>query len=311
MLEYIFGRPVMMQLGPFQFGISTAAYQELTRSTEWRWASQDRYLSTPVNQYTGKGADTMTLPGVIYPEYRGGFGQVDAMRDAAEKHEPLTLIAGDGSALGQWIITRVEEKQSTFASEGKPRRIEFTLNLRHCEESRQKASALDAVASAASGSVSIPSQATGAVAQVKGLASSVSSAVKSVTGTLQSAASTAQTALAPYVAIAKDVQGGITRAVEVAADMKAEANRALAVMGVRPLEATALSSARAMVNRAGTCLTRVNSASTLLRGAADRLGQDAPAQAVAAVQKAEAAVQKVGAICRETYAKATKITEAS
>ena len=38
-LEYTVGTPVMMQLGSFQFGVTTAAFQTLQRTNEWRWPS--------------------------------------------------------------------------------------------------------------------------------------------------------------------------------------------------------------------------------------------------------------------------------
>ena len=47
MIGLSLGPSVMMQLGAFQFSISTAAYQELTRRSEYRWASQDRFGKQP------------------------------------------------------------------------------------------------------------------------------------------------------------------------------------------------------------------------------------------------------------------------
>jgi len=129
-LRNVSGGNVMMALGNFQFGLNSAAYQELTRSTEQRWASQDRFGQLAALQHTGPGAETITLPGVIYPEFRGGLGQLDRMRELAGRAVPLTLITGTGRILGRYVIERVEERQSVFAAAGLPRKVEFTLNLR-------------------------------------------------------------------------------------------------------------------------------------------------------------------------------------
>lgn len=129
-LRNISGGTVMMGLGNFQFGLSTAAYQELSRSTEYRWASQDRFGQHAALQNTGPGAETITLPGVIYPEFRGGLGQLDRMRELAGRGLPLTLITGTGRILGLFVIERVEERQSVFAAAGLARKVEFTLTLR-------------------------------------------------------------------------------------------------------------------------------------------------------------------------------------
>lgn len=124
------GGDVMLSLGGFRFGLNTAAYQELSRSVEQRWSGQDRFGQLAALQYTGPGADTITLPGVIYPEFRGGLQQVERMRDLAGRGEPLSLITGTGRVLGRFVIERVEERQAIFAARGMARRIEFTLSLR-------------------------------------------------------------------------------------------------------------------------------------------------------------------------------------
>ena len=119
-----------MQLGSFQFGLATAAYQEFTRSTAYTWAAQSRFGKDDALQSTGPGSDEITLPGVIYPEFRGGAGQLDDMRALAAKAEPLTLIDGRGNMLGEWVIESVEEHGSIFAQSGVARKQEFSLKMR-------------------------------------------------------------------------------------------------------------------------------------------------------------------------------------
>lgn len=121
---------VMMMLGPYQFGLDTAAFQEINRNTEWRWPAQDVFESRPVLQFTGWGEDTLSLPGVVFPEYWGGTTQLDDLRALGDTGEPLILIDGRGNVLGQWVITGVSERGSVFAQAGVARRQEFTVNLK-------------------------------------------------------------------------------------------------------------------------------------------------------------------------------------
>ena len=121
---------VMMQLGPYQFKINTAAYQELRRSCEYRWASQDRFGKRPALQFTGPGGDTVTLSGVILTEYRGGVGQIERMRAVARTGLPQMLIDGYGRLYGTFVIESIEETQSVFAAFGRPRKQDFTITLR-------------------------------------------------------------------------------------------------------------------------------------------------------------------------------------
>ena len=121
---------VMLQLGDFQFSVSTAAYQTLKRSTEYRWAAQTRIGTHDALQTTGYGPDSITLPGVIYPEHRGGIGQLNTLRAIADRREPLLLASGLGDILGDWVIERIDEDQSTFANRGVPKKQKFTIKIR-------------------------------------------------------------------------------------------------------------------------------------------------------------------------------------
>ncbi len=120
----------MMQLGSFQFGINTAAYQSLKRSTDYSWQSQDRAGQGAALQFTGPGADTITLDGVVYPQYRAGIGQIDRLRALASLGEPQQMVDGRGNLLGEWVIENVSEDQSAFMKGGIPRKQDFGMKLR-------------------------------------------------------------------------------------------------------------------------------------------------------------------------------------
>ena len=119
-----------MVLGTFTFGINTAAYDALRRSTEYRWPGQPLFGKDDALQHTGMGPDVITLSGVIMTTYRGGTGQLEILRGIAAKGQPQILVTGLGQVLGKWVVERVEETQSLFASAGMPRMQQFTVQLR-------------------------------------------------------------------------------------------------------------------------------------------------------------------------------------
>lgn len=121
---------VMMQLGSFQFSVATAAYQELSRSVEYRWSGLDRIGDRQALQFTGYGSETIELRGVIYPFYRGGLGQLDAMREQAEAGSPLSMVSGRGAIMGLWVVVAIREGQRVFERAGVPKRQEFDMSLR-------------------------------------------------------------------------------------------------------------------------------------------------------------------------------------
>ncbi len=125
----------MMRLGDYTFSLNTAAYQQLRRQTEYRWPAQQRIGRLPARQFTGPGQEILSLSGTIYPQFRGGTGQVDAMRQKAGQGQPMTLVDGAGRVRGKWVITRVEETQRVLFADGAPRRIDFRLELaRYAED---------------------------------------------------------------------------------------------------------------------------------------------------------------------------------
>lgn len=125
----------MMKLGDYTFSIDTAAYQKTKRDSKYNWAEQARIGTTPALQFSGTGADTLSLPGIIYPTFRGGLKQVDTMRAMAGRAKPLLLVDGLGNVRGYWCITGVREKTSDFLPAGIPQKIEFTLDLKYFGES--------------------------------------------------------------------------------------------------------------------------------------------------------------------------------
>jgi uncharacterized protein len=119
----------MMRLGPLKFSVDRAAYQQLSRSAEYRWARQPQIGRNDALQFTGLGPETVDLSGVVFPFYKGGLGQVDRMRLAGQIGIPLPLIDGRGRVLGLWVIERVTEDQEVFAAFGAPRKQSFSMRL--------------------------------------------------------------------------------------------------------------------------------------------------------------------------------------
>ncbi|MFG6082336.1 phage tail protein [Paracoccus litorisediminis] len=120
---------IMMRLGVYKFSLDTAAYQELSRTAEYRWARQERIGTNDALQFTGLGPETLELRGVVFPLFRGGLDQVKRMRAQASLGVPLPLIDGLGKVWGLWALEQISERQSIFMPRGAPKRIEFDLRL--------------------------------------------------------------------------------------------------------------------------------------------------------------------------------------
>jgi len=131
----------LMKLGEYTFSIDSAAYQSLSRTTEYRWHSQPRIGRLPAQQFMGPGSETLSLDGVIYPHFKGGLKQLDAMRAEAGKGKPLMLVDGSGHIWQQWVINQVEETHKVLMEDATPRQVTFRLQLtRYGDDHRTEAS---------------------------------------------------------------------------------------------------------------------------------------------------------------------------
>lgn len=313
-LDYVQAQTVMMQLGAFQFGIATAAYRELSRSTELRWASVDRFGQRPALQFTGPGEETLDLPGVIYPEWRGGFGQLDAMRALAGKGKPMRLVDGTGASLGQWVITKVDEKQSVFAGQGKPRKVEFSLSLKRFQDDGVAALVAAVTSTTTSTSanaiaLTLPAASTGAVNQATTLAKSIASNAKALASKAATALAAVQKQAAAIASVVKKVQGAVNRAASVARQLQTAANKILKLVGAKPINIAAISAAQDFAARAARMVIQAESATKLLRSATQAIAgtSGVPGAAIKAVQGCVGVANSVTSLARQSASLAGKV----
>jgi len=121
---------VMMALSDFRFELASAAYQTLRRSDQWAWTDHARIGREAAQQYTGVKSRTISLNGVIYPQFKGGLKQIEAIRAEADKGTPLLMTDGLGFVLGKWVITDFEHSNSFLMEDGRPRKVTFRISLR-------------------------------------------------------------------------------------------------------------------------------------------------------------------------------------
>lgn len=126
---FVSGYVPMLMLGTFQFSLNVAVFQEMQRSTEYKWPAQERFSQQQARQFTGMGDDTITLPGVIYPEYKGSTNAMKTLRGMAQQGQPYLLLDGTGQIYGRWVVLRIEETRSVFAMFTQPLKIDFSVTL--------------------------------------------------------------------------------------------------------------------------------------------------------------------------------------
>lgn len=250
---------LMAMWGRFLFGINTAAFQELQRTTSWRWVSQDLFGQMPTLQFIGDGADQITLPGVIYPEWRGGVGQIEDMRAIAGTGAPQILLDGRGNILGKWVCTGITEKQSNFAGFGFPLKQEFTITL-------------ERFADPLSGNVvlKVLSAKTGVnLSAIKNMISQVKSAVGQIQTVVASAQAVVSTATALIGAPAAIITAELNKVSRVGESMKDLATTAASLAGPRPTNATAIAGLQTLVTGLPTLVAQATASAVKIKSAVE------------------------------------------
>lgn len=121
---------------PFVFAVDDVCYQSFQRAVEYRWPAQDRVGALPALQWTGIGADTISLEGVVYPQHTGKIDSIDPLRALAALGKPMGMTDGRGRHYGRWVITGITEGANRFFTKGVPRRTTFSLSLRKFDNGR-------------------------------------------------------------------------------------------------------------------------------------------------------------------------------
>lgn len=122
-------QPLQTNAQPFYFNLDTAAFDELRRQTEFRWASQERLSRRPAQQGVGMGEEKLSIKGAIFPTFKGGLKQLDTLRSIGAKLLPLNLTTGYGFVLGTWCMRSLEEEQGALLAGGIPRKQTFSLEF--------------------------------------------------------------------------------------------------------------------------------------------------------------------------------------
>lgn len=125
----------MMALGLFVFTLDTLPYQQLQQQLKWRLPANSRVGLRPAYQFAGQDEETITLSGVLLPELTGGDSALSLLKLMADQGKAWPLIEGTGMIYGFYAIESLDSTRADFFSDGKARRIEFTLTLKRTDSS--------------------------------------------------------------------------------------------------------------------------------------------------------------------------------
>ena len=135
---------MLASLGLFVFSTTSAAFDEISRKSNYRFGTGNAVGTRPHMQYLGQDNDDISLSGTLYPELTGGIVTLDSLRDMAKTGKTYALMNGNGYYYGMCYITDISETQSHLLDDGSARKISFDMALKLADDSeREQVAVLD------------------------------------------------------------------------------------------------------------------------------------------------------------------------
>lgn len=122
----------MLQLaaiGMFAFTTDSTLFEAMDRDREWRHERTERFGAMAASQFTGPGADRLTISGKLVPEVLGRYGAIETLADMAGTGDAYPFMDGRGRVLGHYTIDRIGERLANLTEDGMARANDFTIEL--------------------------------------------------------------------------------------------------------------------------------------------------------------------------------------
>lgn len=121
--------PTQFVLGDFVFSLpNKTPAVSLSRKYDGGWTAIDLLNELPTQQQTGRKLDERVIKCEWFrDEGQANIEKLVKLRDAKK---PLALVRGDGTLLGQWVLTGFDVDESWLHQEAKSMKQGVTINLR-------------------------------------------------------------------------------------------------------------------------------------------------------------------------------------
>jgi phage protein U len=120
---------MLLAIGLFPFAIATIVHDDLQRRASWIHATSQRVGARDATQFVGVGAETLSIRGTAYAELSDGRASLDELRQMAGTGNAWSVVDGAGQVYGAFVIQGIDEGLKEFGPDGRPRKIEFSIDL--------------------------------------------------------------------------------------------------------------------------------------------------------------------------------------
>ncbi|KZX36879.1 hypothetical protein B9T11_08650 [Wohlfahrtiimonas chitiniclastica] len=121
---------VQMVWGFFPFALESLPYEQFTKKTGYKYASNSRVGTRDAHQFLGPGDEMVVLSGKLLPMLTGGRNVLEILRLQASSGQAFPLIERTGRIHGNYICMNADEIARQFEHTGAPHIVDFTLEFK-------------------------------------------------------------------------------------------------------------------------------------------------------------------------------------
>jgi phage protein U len=120
---------MLLAIGLFPFSIPTIVHDDLQRRASWTHATSQRIGARDATQFVGVGPETLSIRGVAHAELSDGRASLDELRRMAGTGNAWSVVDGAGQVYGAFVIQGIDEGLKELGPDGRPRKIDFSIDL--------------------------------------------------------------------------------------------------------------------------------------------------------------------------------------
>ncbi|MCO5082665.1 MAG: phage tail protein [Rhizobiaceae bacterium] len=135
----------LLALGPHRFEIEPLNFQAIEQEFEVKWPAISRFGGRPGRQMTGFGEDPIRISGLLHThEFEGSREALDSLVRTHKAAKPLIMMGwADEESLkadvyGLVVILKVTHRGTKIGGSGKPRRMEYDIEIAPIPEAAGK-----------------------------------------------------------------------------------------------------------------------------------------------------------------------------
>lgn len=121
---------MLFMLGALTIDTRPFSANKVSHSAGADWAEKPVMNALPPSEFTGEGADTLTISGQLLPYKLGGLTQLDAAHQLRKKGTVVPVMRGDGERLGNYAITSITEDHTHLQAEGVGFVVMYSISLK-------------------------------------------------------------------------------------------------------------------------------------------------------------------------------------